>query len=181
MQLAVDSSVFKDLFANWPSGVAAITCIGEDGAPQGFTASSVISVSLDPPLVLFALKRDSRSMAHFAGANSFAVNALSQDQDDISTLFATPGAERFRDVSYEAGPVTGAPLLTGAWGRIECEMYAQHDGGDHVIFLGKVVSITHEDAEPLVYHRRGYRSVAERQLDGAEKPTGQNVEAATRN
>lgn len=161
--MTIDEAQFKDLFANWPSGVSVITCTGTDGNPHGFTASSVISVSLNPPLILFALKRTARSMPHFLEANSFAVNALRQDQAELSTRFSTPHPDRFGDLAYAAGEKTGAPLLDGAWGQIECEMYAQHDGGDHVLFLGRIVSIEYAPAEPLVYHRRGYRTFVDQQ------------------
>lgn len=155
-----DATQFKDLFANWPSGVAVITCTGTDGRPQGFTASSVVSVSLEPPLVLFALKRTSGSYAHFSKANTFAVNMLSQEQQGVSTVFATPGAERFQHVAYAPGPKTGAPLLDRAWGHLECKLYARYDGGDHDLFVGEIVGLKYEEAEPLVYHRRGYRAIA---------------------
>lgn len=154
-------NAFKDYFANWPSGVAAVTCIGTDGKPQGFTASSVISVSMDPPLVLFALKRDANSLPHFLAAKAFAVNALSREQQDVSTLFSTRSADRFGNVRHRPGPATGAPLLEGAWGTLECKMHAQYDGGDHVLFLGRIVAIETDGGEPLVYHRRGYRRVVD--------------------
>lgn len=176
--MKVDTDAFKDLFANWPSGVAVVTCVDADGAPQGFTASSVISVSMEPPLLLFALKRDSGSMKHFSQASAFAINTLTDEQDDISTLFATPGADRFRDLEYDVGPETGAPLIKGAWGRVECEMYAQHDGGDHVLFVGRIVAIEYDGADPLVYHRRGYRAVVDR--DDADVKTKETAEATSR-
>lgn len=156
-------SRFRDLFANWPAGVAVVTCIGTDGKPYGFTASSVISVSMEPPLMLFALKRGARSFPHFYEADSFAVNALTADQEDLSTRFSTPHPDRFGDLAYGPGENTGAPVLDGAWGRIECVTHARHDGGDHVLFVGRIVSIEYSDAEPLVYHRRGYRAVVDKE------------------
>lgn len=161
--MTLDGAKFKDFFANWPAGVAVVTCIGTDGKPHGFTASSVTSVSLEPPLVLFALKKTARSMPHFSEAKSFAINALSQQQADVSTRFSTPHPDRFGDLGYTLGDKTGAPLLEGAWGKLECRTYAQHDGGDHVLFLGEIVSIELEEAEPLVYHRRGYRVLTDKE------------------
>lgn len=159
--VSIDSADYKQLFANWPGGVAIVTCRGTDGTPQGFTASSFISVSIDPPLVLFALKRSARSMKHFAGADGFAVNTLKADQAELSNRFATPHPDKFDGLAYTIGAHTGAPLLDDAWGRMECRTKYRYDGGDHVIFVGEIVLLESEEAEPLVYHRRGYRKLVD--------------------
>lgn len=159
--MTFNTTQFKDVFANWPAGVSVVTCTGTDGKPHGFTASSVISVSLEPPLVLFALKRTARSMSHFLEATSCAINMLRKDQQELSTRFSTPHPDRFGDLGYVAGAQTGAPLLDGAWGKLECTMHAQYDGGDHVLFVGRIVAIEYEGGDPLVYHRRGYRTLVD--------------------
>lgn len=159
--MAFDVSTYKDLFANWPGGVAVITCRGTDGTPQGFTASSLISLSLEPPMVLFALKRSARSMPHFAVAEGFAVNMLPVGKEELSNRFATSHAEKFDGVAYSEGAFTGAPLLDDAWGQLECRTVHRYDGGDHVIFVGEVLSLKHQQAEPLTYHRRRYRRLVD--------------------
>lgn len=159
--MTIDPVSYKNLFANWPGGVSIVTCRGTDGRPQGFTASSFVSVSINPPLVLFTLKRSARSMPHFAAADGFAVNMLKADQTELSNRFATPQPDKFEGVSYIAGEHTGAPLLDAAWGRIECMTKHQYDGGDHVIFVGEIVSLEAEEADPLVYHRRRYRKLVD--------------------
>jgi len=159
--LTIDAGRYKDFFANWPGAVAVITCRGADGAPQGFTASSFISLSLDPTLVLFAIKRSARSLPHFAAAEGFAVNALKAEQGELSTRFATPQPDKFAGLEYTEGAHTGAPLLKDAWGRLECRTVHQYDGGDHVIFVGEVLSLDMEEADPLVYHRRRYRRLVD--------------------
>lgn len=159
--MTINAAAYKDLFANWPGGVAVITCRGTDGQPQGFTASSFISLSLDPPLVLFALKRTARSMPHFTAADGFAVNTLKADQAELSNRFATPAEDKFADVAYTEGQHTGAPLLHDVWGRLECRTVHQYDGGDHVIFVGEVLGLEAEEADPLVYHRRRYRQLVD--------------------
>lgn len=159
--MSIDSARYKDLFANWPGGVAVVTCRGTDGKPQGFTATSFVSVSLDPPLVMFALKRSARSMPHFMAADGFAVNTLKADQAELSNRFATPQPDKFADLAYTDGRHTGAPLLQDAWGRLECLTRHRYDGGDHVIFVGEIVFLESEDADPLVYHRRRYRKLVD--------------------
>lgn len=159
--MSIDASAYKDLFSNWPGGVAVVTCRGTDGTPQGFTATSLISLSLEPPMVLFALKRSARSMPHFEAAQGFGVNMLRAGTEALSNRFATPQKNKFDGVAYKEGPHTGAPLLDDAWGRIECRTVHQYDGGDHVIFVGEVLSLESEEAEPLVYHRRRYRRIVD--------------------
>lgn len=159
--MGIDVSTYKNLFANWPSGVAIITCRGADGTPQGFTANSLISLSLEPPMVLFALNRSARSMPHFAAAKGFGVNMLPAGKQDLSQRFATPQPNKFEGISYTDGPHTGAPLLRDAWGRLECRTVHQYDGGDHVIFVGEVLSLEYEEADPLTYHRRRYRRLVD--------------------
>ncbi|HEY8418504.1 MAG TPA: flavin reductase family protein [Limnochordales bacterium] len=158
--MPIDPASFKNLFANWPSAVAIITCRGIDGAPIGFTASSFDPLSLDPPLVMFTLAKRSGSLAHFEAAVGFGVNALRAGQEELSTRFATPVEDRFQGVAYTTGQ-TGAPLLADAWARIECRTRHRYDGGDHIIFVGEILSLDFEPAEPLVYHRRGYRRVTD--------------------
>jgi|SRR5690606_28135824 len=165
--MAVDATTFKNFFANWPAGVAVITCRGTDGEPKGFTASSFVSLSLNPPLVMFALFRESASFPHFEAAEAFGVSALRADQQELSQRFATPQPDRFAGVAYTLGK-TGVPLLDGAWGQLECRIRSRYDGGDHGIFVGEIVSISLDpeaegdgSAEPLVYHRRRYRRLTD--------------------
>lgn len=159
--MTIDAGTYKNFFANWPGAVAVITCRGTDGSPQGFTASSFISLSLDPTLVLFAIKKTARSLPHFDAAEGFGVNALKEGHAELSNRFATPGEDKFSGVPYAEGPHTAAPLLQDAWGRMECRTVHKYDGGDHVIFVGEVLSVDMEEADPLVYHRRRYRRLAD--------------------
>lgn len=159
--MQIDPARFKEMFSNWPSAVAIITCRGTDGEPIGFTASSFDPLSLDPPLVLFTLSKKSGSLGQFEAAAGFGVSALRAGQEDLSTRFATPVEDRFAGLAYTSGE-TGAPLLSDAWARIECRTRQRYDGGDHVLFVGEIISLEYDaNAEPLVYHRRGYRRVTD--------------------
>ncbi|MBO8140691.1 MAG: flavin reductase family protein [Firmicutes bacterium] len=156
--MTIDPAQFKELFSNWPAAVAVITCRGIDGQPRGFTASSFDPLSLNPPLVLFTLARQAGSLPHFEAAPGFAVNALAAGQEELSARFAGPEPDRFAGLEYTFGE-TGAPLLKDAWARVECRTRHRYDGGDHVLFVGEIVSLDFSAAEPLVYHRRRYRRV----------------------
>jgi len=158
--VSVQPQVFKDFFANWPAAVTVITCRGTDGQPKGFTASSFGPLSLDPPLVLFALHRQAGVLPHFQAAEGFGVSALRVGQEELSKRFASPHPDRFQGVATRTGQY-GVPLLEGAWGHVECRTRFQYDGGDHVIFVGEIVAMSFTEEEPLVYHRRRYRRLAD--------------------
>lgn len=160
LRVSIDPASFKELFANWPAAVAVITCRGTDGEPKGFTASSFDPLSLDPPLVLFTLHKKAGSLPHFEAAEGFGVNALRAGHEELSARFASPEPDRFRGLQYTLGQ-TGAPLLADAWARIECRTRHRYDGGDHILFVGEIIALEFEPAEPLVYHRRRYRRVTD--------------------
>lgn len=160
--MSIDPQLFKEFFANWPAGVAVITCRGTDGELKGFTASSFGSLSLNPPLALFCLYREAGTFPHFEAAEGFGVSTLRADQQEISNRFAMPHPNRFEGLRYRIGE-TGAPLLEDAWGRMECRTRARYLEGDHGIFVGEIISIQVEAAEPLVYHQRRYRLLVDRE------------------
>src|SRR5262245_49321858 len=138
-EMAFTSAEFRKILGLFPTGIAVVTVLGPDGALQGMTVSSFNSVSLDPPLVLFSLARSATSSAAWAVANAWGISVLSETQDGLSTRFAQSGPDKW--VGYE--PMigsTGVPLIAGALVHFECERYALYDGGDHLIFVGRVVA-----------------------------------------
>jgi flavin reductase (DIM6/NTAB) family NADH-FMN oxidoreductase RutF len=142
------------------TGVTVVT--SSDGEePVGLTVNSFTSVSLDPPLVLFCLHRQSRVRRAIAATGYFTVNILAEAQHDISRLFATRGAPRFDAVSYTAGS-NGTPVLTDALAHVCCRLVEELDGGDHVIVLGQAtqVGILRDDESPLTFFRGSLRSLA---------------------
>ena len=158
---SVETRKFRAALGSFPTGVAIIATTHE-GSPVGLTCNSFSSVSLDPPLVLWSLRKESRLLPAFSQAQRFAVNLLADHHCDLSNRFASSKAEdKFAEVDYTLGEL-GMPLLDGCVSRFECETHAEYDGGDHVIFVGRVVSFVADDeAAPLVFHRGGYRALAE--------------------
>ena len=143
----------------FPTGVTVITAQDLDGEPLGITVSSFNSVSLDPPLVLFSVARSSTSLDALSAARAYAVNVLRQSQAEISNHFARSATKTWDKIAQRPG-VTGSPLLGGATVTFECVPHATHDGGDHVIFVGKVVAFrTSGAAEPLVFFNGSYREI----------------------
>jgi flavin reductase (DIM6/NTAB) family NADH-FMN oxidoreductase RutF len=158
---AVKADDFKAVLGRWATGVAVVTTRDASGEPVGLTVNSFASVSLDPPLVLFSIDRSAGSFAAFEAAGSFAVNVLRADQQDVSNRFAAADATRFQGDATETW-VTGAPILSECLSALDCTVDARHDGGDHVIMVGRVqrLSVLH-DGDALSYWKGGYRSLGE--------------------
>ena len=147
---------FRKANPSFAAGVTVVTGCHE-GRLVGTTVSAFSSVSMDPPLVMVCLKRDSRTLAALSQTKAFCVNILAQEQGDLAYRFAKSGADdRFALTAVEAS-ASGAPLLAGCVAAIECDLHAAHDGGDHEILVGRVLRVvTDETKTPLVYVRGAF-------------------------
>lgn len=158
--MAIDGVEFRRVLGQFATGVTVVTTRHE-GVPQGMTANSFSSVSLDPPLVLFCADKRARSGMLVGAAGCFAVNVLAEEQRHLSDLFAGKGTdEQRRALLDEIGQdaVTGAPLLPGVLGWLDCRLERVLDAGDHVVYFGEVVAAGGGDrAAPLLYFRSSYR------------------------
>jgi flavin reductase (DIM6/NTAB) family NADH-FMN oxidoreductase RutF len=153
---------FRSALGAFPTGVTVITTRGEDHL-YGMTANAFSSLSLDPPLILVCVITGTEGQRVISGNGVFAVNILRDDQEAISRFFASRdrprGLDAFRDVPHRVG-VTGAPLIEGAAAYLDCRLHAEHEAGDHIIFVGEVMALgTEDNAEPLVFHGGRYRVV----------------------
>jgi flavin reductase (DIM6/NTAB) family NADH-FMN oxidoreductase RutF len=156
-----DPRVFRNCLSRFATGITVVTCMDAKGVPHGMTVNSFNSVSLDPPLILFSLARDARSLASFEAATSYAVNVLAADQMDMSQKFSMAGEEKWQDTNWSTGE-HGAPVLDGVMATFECRPETTADGGDHVIFIGRVEQCDQrEDANPLLYFAGRYAHLAE--------------------
>lgn len=134
------------------TGVTIITTRTAQGELRGFTANSFNSVSLQPPLILWSLLRSSSSFASFCAASHYAVNVLTAGQIELAQRFATRGVDRWAGVEHQLGE-GGSPCLAHSAAVFECAHRAQHEAGDHVIFVGEVLRCSHQpDAQPLLFH-----------------------------
>lgn len=159
----IDRQHFKAALRQWASGVTIVTTRAGDRI-FGMTASAFTSVSLDPPLVLVCIEKKAHTLPWIAQSGVFAVNVLAQDQQALSTRFATDGNEavRFEGLACGSGP-TGAPWLPDTVAVLDCRVVAAHDAGDHWIYVGAVeASEVATEREPLLYHDARYRSLAAR-------------------
>jgi 3-hydroxy-9,10-secoandrosta-1,3,5(10)-triene-9,17-dione monooxygenase reductase component len=160
-----DSKQFRRALGAFATGVTIVTTRDKSGQDIGLTASSFNSVSLNPPMVLWSLSRQSLSLPAFLGAEHFAVHVLAATQDDLAQRFATRGADKFAELSVGRGP-DGIPLLEGCAARFQCRTAYRYEGGDHVIFVGAVLAFDQFDRAPLVFHA-GEFAIAARKASSA--------------
>lgn len=151
-----DGARFRQVLGHFCTGVTVITAV-VDGEPVGFTAQSFTSVSLDPPLVAVCPARTSNSWPRIRSTGVFCANVLADDQEALGRVFATRGADKFHGVGWAPSRATGSPVLDGALAWVDCRIEAEHDGGDHLVVLGRVVNLGVGDAgRPLLFYRGGY-------------------------
>jgi flavin reductase (DIM6/NTAB) family NADH-FMN oxidoreductase RutF len=151
---------FRDVVGRFPSGVSIATACGADGRPVGVTVSSLTSVSLQPALIAFTLAMSIRSLPAFRAARHFAISILAEDQHNICRSFATAGSDKWASVQTAPG-LHGCPIISPNVAAFECERYACHEAGDHLIFVGRVLRLTPGEKEsPLVFFRSGFHRLA---------------------
>ncbi|MFL6060380.1 MAG: flavin reductase family protein [Marmoricola sp.] len=160
-EAAARARQFRDVLGLFCSGVTVVTSIS-DGVPVGMTCQSFSSVSLDPPLVMFSPAKTSRAWPLMRRAGFFCVNILAADQSDLSNGMATKGEDKFDDVSWTTA-ATGAPLLAGVLGYVDCSVEQVVEAGDHYIVVGRVKELGFGDgtgepqkADPLLFFQGRY-------------------------
>ena len=156
----IDPVNLRSVLGRFTTGVTIVTCIDALGLRVGLTANSFNALSLAPPLVLWSLRTASPSMAAFRVAPHFAVNVLAESQVDLSRRFASKNDNRFADGVWSAG-LGGVPVLAGAVAVLQCQAFAQHEWGDHVLFIGQVLAATESPVAPLVYQAGHYHLLGE--------------------
>jgi 3-hydroxy-9,10-secoandrosta-1,3,5(10)-triene-9,17-dione monooxygenase reductase component len=146
-----DARSFRDALGRFATGVALITAAPE-GEPGGLIVNSLVSVSLDPPLVSFSPARSSLTWSRMRRAGRFGVNVLGRQHEPFAKRATPPGADRFAGLDWQPGP-GGSPLLTDALATLECEIVAEHPAGDHWIVVGRVDNLrTAPIKDPLIFY-----------------------------
>jgi flavin reductase (DIM6/NTAB) family NADH-FMN oxidoreductase RutF len=155
-----EAAALREAMGTFPTGVTVLTS-GHGEQAEGMTANAVISVSLDPVLFLASVHRETRISPRIKETGAYAVSLLAANQEGLSRLFASPERSSGLSAVHSLGGGygrTGAPLAAGALAAIECELEAAYPGGDHELFLGRVVAVHLGDTRraPLVFHDGGY-------------------------
>ncbi|GAA4549733.1 flavin reductase family protein [Amycolatopsis samaneae] len=152
----------REVMGQFATGITVLTAGGEEG--HGMTANSFTSVSLEPPMVLCCVSRAARMHTAIVSAGGYAVSVLSGGQRELARYFADwrrpAGLAQFDSVEWTPGPLTGAPLLSGALAWVECELAEIYEGGDHSIFLGRVLASSRSTGtDTLVFYNGGYHHI----------------------
>jgi 3-hydroxy-9,10-secoandrosta-1,3,5(10)-triene-9,17-dione monooxygenase reductase component len=154
--LTPDASTMRTVLGHFATGVAVVTAMGDDGKPAGMAANSFTSVSLDPPLVLFCAAKSSTTWPSIQAAGKWAANILGEDDEEVCRVFAQKDIDRFQHMTFRPG-VSGAPILDRALAFVDCATDVEHDAGDHVIVVGRVLELGYRSTgKPLVFYRGGY-------------------------
>ncbi|WP_050929727.1 flavin reductase family protein [Aestuariivita boseongensis] len=150
---------FRDALGCFGTGVTVVTAQSDQG-PLGMTANSFSSVSLDPPLVLWAPAKSSRRYASFAKAQHFAIHVMGEDQDAMARHFARAG-DGFDAFDWSRSEA-GVPILAGCLARFECHLAALHDAGDHAIIVGHVDRAAFRPGKGLIFKQGQYGGFSEK-------------------
>jgi flavin reductase (DIM6/NTAB) family NADH-FMN oxidoreductase RutF len=154
--IGADPARFRGACSRFATGVAIVTLFGIDNRPYGLTVNSFTSVSLEPPLILFCVHYRSHVLKHFKPGRKFGVNVLSENQRELSELFARQGADRFSTTAWTPGKF-GSPLFAGTIATFECALTQATPGGDHIILIGQVEEVSHAEGNALTYFDSKYR------------------------
>ncbi|MEL6289117.1 MAG: flavin reductase family protein [Pseudomonadota bacterium] len=166
----LDTFALRRALGTFLTGVTVVATRAPDGSPRGFTANSLTSVSLDPPLVLVCLGRSASSHDVFTRAEGYSVNILARDQRVVSTIFASDVPDRFAHLDWQAGP-NGNPIIEGAAAWLDCRMHRTVDAGDHTILIGEVTAFDAvPTSDPLGYLRGGYVDAVGQALPAGSAP-----------
>lgn len=150
-----DAAELRKAFSSFMTGVTVVTTQSNEGVPIGFTANSFTSVSLDPPMVLVCCGHKLSCLPVFQESRRFAINILSEDQQDISDRFARFQGDRFEGLDWQNSEL-GNPLIHECSAWFDCRLDQTIDAGDHLILLGEVTGYHHADLAGLGFYRGGY-------------------------
>ena len=144
------SGAFREALGCFGTGVTVITTDTGNG-PRAITANSFSSVSLDPPLVLWCLAKDSNRFNAFSKCQHYSIHVMAQDQQDRALKFARDGTD-FSHAEWRTDDA-GRPQLTNCLARFDCHLHARHEAGDHLIVVGHVDQVMYRTGKGLIFKR----------------------------
>ncbi|MEG0052998.1 MAG: flavin reductase [Comamonas sp.] len=175
-----DPKDFRRALGMFGTGVTIVTTRAENGEPVGITANSFNSVSLEPPMVLWSLAKNARSLPVFQSAQTWNVHILSNEQEALSNRFARAGEDKFSGLPLDSKQ-EHAPLLQDCSARFQCKTAFQYDGGDHIIFVGEVTNYDANPTPPLLYVTGGYALASPKSQAIATEPAADTNTAYSEN
>lgn len=155
---ASNTRALRDAFGRFATGVTVVTCASELG-PVTIAANSFSSISMDPPLVMWAAGRNSRRYPAFAAAQYFAIHVLAAEQQELCNTVSSNGFA-LKDMEHVTN-VEGVPLLSGCLASFECRMSAIHEAGDHSIIVGEVLRAQQRQGDALAFFGGKFAKLAQ--------------------
>lgn len=155
-----DNPSFRKAMGQFPTGIVIVTTIVE-GKPVGLSAQSFVSLSMDPPLISFSPAHTSRTGEKIRQTACFAVNILSEHQENISRVFGSKIEDKFAQLEWETSPA-GNPIFPGSLHWLDAELTEVFPAGDHSIFVARVTNLGPTiESRPLLFFRGGYLTTQE--------------------
>ncbi|MEN9017517.1 MAG: flavin reductase [Hellea sp.] len=167
----INPNNFRNALGQFATGVTIVTTVDDTNLPVGVTASSFNSVSLDPPLVLWSLSKNAKSMPAYQNSGGFNVHVLASHQMDLSNKFARSEEDKFENVEWSRCK-EGMPVLAEYAALFKCKTNFQYEGGDHIIFVGEVISYETNDLPVLVFHAGKYAYAKQKPIKHEPQPAG---------
>lgn len=146
----IDPAVLRRTMGRFATGVAVVTTM-VDAVAYGMTVNSLTSVSLNPPLLLVSLADNARTTEPVREAGRFAISVVAARQEQIARRFARQGEDHFAGLPLEYG-MHEVPVVPGALAHLECATEREIAAGDHVLFLGAVVTSCEREGDPLTFY-----------------------------
>ena len=153
--MAIDSMRQRQVMGRFATGVTLLTTRFDEGI-LGMTANAVMSLSLEPPLIVVAVDKKNSMHECLVQGKRFALNMLRADQEEISRRFAISGPKDFSGLKLTTAK-TGAPILVDAIAFVDCKLVEILPAGDHDMFIGEPVAGEVRDGEPLIFYGGEYR------------------------
>ena len=152
--MAFDPMLQRQIMGRFATGVTVVTTRYGDQI-SGMTANAVMSLSLDPPLIVVSVDCKSNMHGHLTQGQCYAINVLKHDQEELSRRFAKPGPKDFSDLKLTVAE-TGAPILADALAYVDCRVVEVASAGDHDMFIGEPVAGETYNGQPLLFYSGQY-------------------------
>jgi len=151
---SVDPGAFKAAMADMPGAVTVITSWSSRQVPSGATLSAVVSLSLEPALILACFDHKSATLSAILSEGRFLMHVLAHGQQDLALHFSSKSRDKFKSIEWGVG-MLGLPEIAGSVVTVGCELHQAIEAGDHKIVIGRVVEIERQrEKNPIVYARR---------------------------
>lgn len=154
--MSIDQAALRSALGQFSTGVCVVCANDSNGQLSGMTINSFASVSLEPALILWSIQNDSQCFDLFTKAENFTISVLSDQQQELSNYYATPGNQ-----TVLAEHLNEQLTIKGAIASFHCKAYNTVAGGDHEIIIGEVEAVTQTEGKPLLFFGGAYQAIAD--------------------